>query len=435
MTLLERDQKYIWHPYTQMKTADAPLPVVKGKGALLIDEHGTEYIDAVASWWVNLHGHAHPYIRQKVHEQFEALEHVIFAGFTHPPAVEIAERLVQVLPDNQARIFFSDNGSTAVEIALKMAIQYFHNLGKPRKRIIAFDQAFHGETFGTMATGGELHLFVPFADFLFEVKRIPTPVPGQEEACLQALRELQAEEPACAFIFEPLVLGAAGMLMYEPDLLDELISICHADGTLCIADEVMTGFYRTGKLFACDYLQQQPDLMCLSKGLTGGTMPLSITTCTAAIYDAFYSDDKMKTFFHGHSYTANPLGCAAANASLDLLQSDHCQQQIADLIASHNAFRARIQSHPAVRTTRQRGTILAVEFENDESTSYFNNLRDHLYRFFLSRGVLLRPLGNVIYVLPPYCITNAQLEQVYGVIEEALELFVNQQLPMEHAEG
>lgn len=424
MTLLERDQRYIWHPYTQMKTADPPLPIVRGEGALLFDENGTAYIDAVASWWVNLHGHSHPHIKDRVSQQLDTLEHVIFAGFTHPPAVDLAERLMPYLPEGQKRVFFSDNGSTAVEIALKMAIQYFHNIGKPRKRIIAFDQAFHGETFGAMSAGGDLSLFVPFSDFLFEVQRIPAPVPGKEAASLQQLKALLEAEPACAFIFEPLVLGAAGMLMYTPEILDELIACCREYGTLCIADEVMTGFYRTGKMFACDYLKNQPDLMCLSKGLTGGTMPLAITTCTSSIYEAFYSDDKLKTFFHGHSYTANPLGCAAALASLDILEQPDFPQQISKLIETHRNFSEHIGKHPAVRAIRQRGTILAIEFQSVESTSYFNKLRDQLYRFFLGKGVLLRPLGNVIYCLPPYCITQDQLAQVYNAIEEALDTFV-----------
>lgn len=424
MSLIDRDRKHIWHPYTQMKTADPPLPVVRGEGALLIGEDGRTYIDAVSSWWVNLHGHAHPYIAQRVKEQMERLEHVIFAGFTHPPAVELAERLVKILPDNQSRIFFSDNGSTAVEIAIKMAIQYFHNRGEQRHKLIAFDKAFHGETFGAMSASGDLSFNNAFKDHLFEVLRIPAPVPGQEEAALQQLEEILNGESVYAFIFEPLVMGAGGMLMYTPEILDRLIALCQDHGVLCIADEVMTGFGRTGRLFACDYLREQPDLMCLSKGLTGGTLPLAITTCTEAIFEAFLSEDKYKTFFHGHSYTANPVGCAAALASLDLLEGEACRKRIQRIMERHKAFRAHIESHETIRSVRQRGTIFALEFDAPEATSYFNDLRDKLYRFFLERGVLLRPLGNLIYIIPPYCITDEQLDQVYISIEAALDYFL-----------
>lgn len=420
-TLSERDQQVIWHPYTQMKTADQPLPIVRGQGAELFTEDGTKYIDAVASWWVNLHGHAHPYIAEKINEQLLRLEHVIFAGFTHPPAVELAERLLPILPDKQARIFYSDNGSTAVEIGMKMAKQYFFNQGIKRHKLVAFTEAFHGETFGAMSVSGDHDFNRAFADDLFEVWRIPAPT--SPKLAEQALKELEAHlstGEVYAFIFEPLVLGAGGMLMYEPKVLDQLIACCHRHDVLCIADEVMTGFGRTGKYFASNYLTEQPDIMCLSKGLTGGTLPLSITTCTAEIFDAFWSNDKLKAFFHGHSYTANPVGCAAALASLDLLESDACQQDIARIMERHQQFRAKLLGHPALVRVDQRGTILALEFKTGEGTSYFNNLRDKLYFFFLDKGLLLRPLGNVIYILPPYCISDEQLGQVYTAIEECL---------------
>lgn len=423
-SLVERDARYIWHPYTQMKTAAPPLPVVRGEGARLITEDGKSYIDAVSSWWVNLHGHAHPYIAQRIAEQAQTLEHVIFAGFTHPPAVELAERLLDILPENQGKIFYSDNGSTAVEIAVKMAIQYFFNQGIERKKVIAFDNAFHGETFGAMSVSGDLSFNTAFHDYLFQVERIPPPLPGTEAESLQALQTALADGNACAFIFEPLIMGAGGMLMYMPAALDDLIELCHEHGVLCIADEVMTGFGRTGKTFASDHLQHKPDLLCLSKGLTGGTLPLAVTTCTQAIFDAFLSDDKYKTFFHGHSYTGNPLGCAAALASLDLLLSNTCQADIQRIINRHQAFKAHIEQHPAVREVRQTGTVMAVEFDSTEATSYFNNLRDTLYNFFLGEGVLLRPLGNLIYILPPYCISDAELERIYGVIEQALDQFI-----------
>ncbi len=422
--LVARDARHIWHPYTQMKTAAPPLPIVRAKGAELIDESGNTYIDCVSSWWVNLHGHAHPYIAERVHQQLLQLEHVIFAGFTHPPAVELAERLIGHLPKGQNRIFYSDNGSSAVEIGIKMAIQYFFNQGQPRTHLLAFDMGFHGETFGAMAASGDHSFFTAFEDHLFEVKRIPNPVAGQEEAAFRALENHLKSGSVYAFIFEPLVMGAGGMIMYEPAVLDQLMAMCKKYGVLCIADEVMTGFGRTGRLFACDYLREEPDIMCMSKGLTGGTLPLAVTSCTEEIFNAFLSDDTGKTFFHGHSYTANPVGCAAALASLDLLETEASQQDRLRIEAQHRRFRGRIEQHPAVRATRQRGTILAVEFESAEATGYFNNLRDQLYHFFLDRGVLLRPLGNLIYMIPPYCITDEQLEKAYAAMEAAFSAFL-----------
>lgn len=415
----------MWHPYTQMKTAASPLPIVRGEGALLIAEDGKTYIDAVSSWWVNLHGHGHSYIAERIAQQAQTLEQVIFAGFTHAPAVELAERLLQILPSNQARVFYSDNGSTAVEVALKMAIQHFYNQGVVRKTIVAFENGYHGDTFGAMSASGDLSFNTAFSDYLFQIKRIPPPLPGQEEESLKAFNKILNESNVCAFIFEPLVMGAGGMLMYEPKALDSLIETAQKQGVICIADEVMTGFGRTGKLFASHYLQHQPDIFCLSKGLTGGFLPMGVTTCTAAIFDAFWSDDKRKMFFHGHSFTANPLGCAAALASLDLLQQEDCQASINRIIQSHQDFKQRIQGHRNVQSVRQTGTIVAIEFKTTEETTYFNNLRDRLYNFFIEKGVLLRPLGNVIYILPPYSITKEQLEQVYAAIEETLNILVN----------
>ena len=416
-----RDEKYIWHPYTQHATAKTPLPIVKGKGALLFDEDGNEYIDGVASWWTNTLGHSHPYIAEKVYEQMLNLEHLIFAGFTHKPAVDLAERLMKHLPDNQAKVFFSDNGSTAVEIGVKMAIQYFHNKDISRKKLITFENAFHGETFGAMSASGDLGLNNAYSEHLFEVIRIPEPYKGQEDKSVAALEKAIAENEAYAFLFEPLIQGASGMNMYAPAALDRLIGICKEKGVLTIADEVMTGFYRTGRFFACDYLENKPDIMTLAKGLTAGALPLSITTCTQDIFDAFLSNDKHKTLFHGHSFTGNPTGCACALASLDILEREETIQDIERICQRHSEFKAHIEKHPKAADVRQQGTIVAVEFLTNTETSYFNDLRDKLYYFFLENGVLLRPLGNVIYVLPPYCMTDAQLSKIYVLIERALD--------------
>lgn len=418
---ITRDRAHIWHPYTQMKTADAPIAIVAGKGAELYDETGKVYIDAVASWWTNIHGHAHPYMAEKLAEQAYKLEHVIFAGFTHPSAIELAERLLPLLPAGQTKAFFTDNGSTAVEVGIKMAIQYFYNQGIARKKVIAFDLAYHGDTFGTMSVGGDLSFYNAFQGFLYQVERIPTPIPGQEEACLVALEQHLQKGDVAAFVFEPLVMGAAGMLMYSPEVLDQLMALCKKHGALCIADEVMTGFGRTGKLFATLHCQETPDIIALSKGLTGGMLPMALTTCTEAIYQAFYADDKMKALYHGHSFTGNPLGCAVALASLDLLLSAETQENIGRVVKRQADFLSKINNHPQLQNARQTGTILAIEFKTDTQSGYFNNLRDRLYRFFLQRGLILRPLGNVVYVLPPYCITDPQLDQVYTALEAALD--------------
>lgn len=421
--LLSRDARYIWHPYTQMKTAPVPLPIVRGEGVLLYTETGRTLLDAISSWWVNIHGHSHPFIADRIAAQARELEHVIFSGFTHPPAVDLAEQLLEVLPGEMARIFYSDNGSTAVEIAVKMAIQYFYNQGKAQPGVVAFDRAFHGETFGAMSVSGELSLFDAFEPHLFQVDRIPAPLPGSEAESLAALEAVLAKGESCALIFEPLIMGAGGMLMYEPEALDALIKCCHDHGVLAIADEVMTGFGRTGKLFACDYLLETPDLMCLAKGLTGGVLPLSVTACTAEIFNAFYSEDKKRTFFHGHSFTANPLGCAAGLASMELILGESCQERIAAISRQHAVFKETHTGHPALLDIRSKGTILALEFRTPGETSYFNNMRDNLYTFFLEKDIILRPLGNVVYLMPPYCITDEQLQYIYGALEEALEVF------------
>jgi adenosylmethionine-8-amino-7-oxononanoate aminotransferase len=421
MNLAQRDQHVIWHPYTQMKTAALPIPIVRGEGALLYAEDGKVYIDAVSSWWVNLHGHAHPYIARRVAEQLHTLEHVIFAGFTHAPAVELAERLLQILPKGQSRMFYSDNGSTAVEVALKMAIQYWNNLGTPKKKIIAFRDSYHGDTFGAMAVSARSAFTAPFWTYLFEVEFVDVPVPGNEEETVKQLEAYASGGDVAAFIYEPLVLGTAGMLMYTPEMLDKLLQTCQEHNILTIADEVMTGFGRTGRTFASDYLQLKPDMVCLSKGLTGGTMALGATSCNENIYNAFLHEDKSKTLFHGHSYTANPVACAAGLASLDLLLQEETQQNIQRICGRHTAFAQHIKPLPYIKEVRQQGTILAIEFE-DSTTSYFSDLRDTLYSFALNQDVILRPLGNIIYIIAPYCITDEQLNQVYKTIEGMQEV-------------
>jgi adenosylmethionine-8-amino-7-oxononanoate aminotransferase len=420
-SLSERDKSIIWHPYTQMKTAADPIAIVKGEGTYLIDENGNKYLDAISSWWVNLHGHSHPYIAQKVSEQLTTLEHAIFAGFTHKPAIELAEALLTILPANQSKIFYSDNGSTAVEVALKMCLQYWNNAGTPRNKVIAFNNSYHGDTFGAMAVSARSAFTAPFESLLFDVIYIDTPNAANIEDLKFTISNLKTQ--VSCFIYEPLVQGSAGMLMYEAQYLDQLLKCCRGNKIFTIADEVMTGFGRTGKIFASEYLTTQPDIVCLSKGLTGGTMALGVTSCTANIYEAFLSDDKLKTFFHGHSFTANPLACAAALASFDLLMRNETMEAIRRIEADHAQFAAKVSKHKKLRNIRQTGTILALEWETEGNSSYFSSLRDSLYNFFLSEGIILRPLGNIIYILPPYCITNQQLGYVYSKIEIALDKF------------
>ncbi|QMU27491.1 adenosylmethionine--8-amino-7-oxononanoate transaminase [Adhaeribacter radiodurans] len=419
--LATRDREIIWHPYTQMQTAALPIGIVRGEGSLLYAESGDVYLDAVSSWWVNIHGHSHPYIAEKIAQQVKTLDHVIFAGFTHQPAVELAEKLLTILPQNQRRIFYSDNGSTAVEVALKMAIQYWENAGTPKRRIIAFRDSYHGDTFGAMSVSSRSAFTQPFVQYLFEVDFLDVPVVGKEQLVLSQIEEILKNNAVAAFIFEPLLLGTAGMVMYQPAILDELLEICQKHNVITIADEVMTGFGRTGRNFATDYLKNKPDIMCFSKGLTGGVMALGVTSCTAAIYEAFLSDNPGKTFFHGHSFTANPIACATALASLDLFVEDSCQNNIKRICQQHEQFRAQIAHHPILKECRQLGTVLALEFNAGE-TSYFNNIRQKLYQFALDNQVILRPLGNIIYVMPPYCTTNAQLAQIYQVVSGMLTL-------------
>ncbi len=422
MTLAARNLKHNWHPYTQHKTSRTPIAIARGEGALLWDEDGKEYIDAIASWWVNPFGHANRFIADAIYKQLTTLEHVLFGGFTHEPAVVLSEKLIEILPNNQQKLFYSDNGSTSVEIAIKVSMQYFFNQGIKKTKIIAFEDAFHGDTFGAMAASGISFFTEAFKDSLIEVVRIPVPTAGNEAKSIEALEKLAATNECAAFIFEPLVQGAAGMVMYAPEILDQLMAICKANAVFTIADEVMTGFGKTGRNFACDYLEQQPDMMCMSKALTGGTIPMAITSFTQEIFDCFYDDDINKALFHGHTFTANPTSCAAALASLELLRSEEMQENLKRVHANHLVFEAKMKQHPKVKTTRVLGVILAIEIKTDSQESYYGSMRNLLYDFFIENGVILRPVGNIVYVLPPYVMTDEQLNKVYQVIEKALEI-------------
>ncbi|WP_281615630.1 adenosylmethionine--8-amino-7-oxononanoate transaminase [Flammeovirga sp. SubArs3] len=416
--LLQRDQQYVWHPFTPQTLAPKPLGVKAAKDCKIILEDGKEVIDAISSWWVNIHGHGNEELAETLKQQALNLDHIIFAGFTHEPAVTLAEKLIPLLPGKFDKCFFSDNGSTSTEIALKMAIQYFWNTGdKKRKKVIAFEGAYHGDTFGAMSMAGRTPFSAPFEEFLFDVNYLPFPTVENWEEVKSLMVEYTKNEDACCFIFEPLVQGASGMRMYKAEQLDELIGIAQSYGTLCIADEVMTGFYRTGKLFATNHLiNHQPDIVCMSKALTAGILPLSLTFCTQKIYDAFLVDDMMKTFFHGHSFTGNPLACAVAIKSLEMLLSEKRQNQIDHIIKSHQKFAEILTTLPFAKNIRQTGTILAFDYDTEKDTSYFNSIRDELYNFFLSKGILLRPLGNTVYFHTPYTITQEELDHIYNIV-------------------
>ena len=420
MDLKERDAKYIWHPFTHQLNAKPNINIVKGEGVYLIDDNGNKYIDAISSWWVNLHGHCHPYISQKVSEQLVTLEHSIFSDFTHPNAVTLAERLLQHLPNNQSKIFYSDNGSTAVEVALKMTLQYWHNKNEQKTTFIAFENAYHGDTFGGMSVSARNVFNNAFENLLFNVAHIPLPTKENIGQLKETLKTWFSNHNIAGFIFEPLIQGAAGMLMYEAELLDELVQLAKSENVITIADEVMTGFGRTGQFFANDFLKNKADIICLSKGLTGGYMPLGVTSCAQFIYDAYVTDDKTKTFFHGHSYTANPTACAAALASLDMLEKEETQQQIQLINKEHIGFQNKIKSHKKLADVRVLGTIIAFELKTEEHSHYLNTASQGIADWFLQKGIILRPLGNIFYILPPYIITKKELNFIYNCIEEFL---------------
>jgi adenosylmethionine-8-amino-7-oxononanoate aminotransferase len=422
ISLTERDLEYIWHPYTQQKNRLPAIPVVSSKGSLLYDECNNYYIDAISSWWVNLHGHANPYIAKKIYEQALKLEHVIFASFTHQPAVHLAEKLIAVLPGSFSKIFYSDNGSTAVEVALKMALQFWSNRGNlQRNKILAFNNSYHGDTFGAMSASGRSVFTKAFDDKLFDVIFIDIPTSYNLLSVQSEIAKYQ-NQIAC-FIYEPLLQGAGGMKIYEGSILNELLCFMKKQNIICIADEVLTGFYRTGRLFASEYMHYKPDIICLSKGLTGGTMALGVTACTSNIYKAFVSDDKTKTFFHGHSFTANPIACTAALASLDLLEKKKCLKKIDKIIKRTRKFSNKLtitKYNKQIKNVRQLGTILAFEINTKEADQYLNNISGLFMKFSLANGVYLRPLGNTIYIMPPYCIRKNELKKIFWVIEEFL---------------
>jgi adenosylmethionine-8-amino-7-oxononanoate aminotransferase len=420
--LLSKSRSYVWRPFTQAATACEPIPIKQGRGAILYGENGEEIIDAISSWWVTLHGHCHPYISQKIKEQIDRLEHVMFADFTHQPGAELAQKLIGILPDPFSRVFYTDNGSTAVEVAIKMSFQYWHNGNSQTKKrkIIAFREGYHGDTIGAMAVSDRGLFTKPFEHALFQVDYIDPPREGHEERTIAQFKELIETENYAAFIFEPIVQGVAGMKKHSAEGLDTLIGLAKEYGVLTIADEVMTGFGRTGPKFAIERLTNVPDMICLSKGLTGGFLPLGATVTSEAIYNRFLSTERSQALLHGHSFCGNPIVCSSAIASIDLLVKNECEEQRDWIEQSHRKFLAKWGEHDKIRRADLIGTILSLEYKSDESSSYYNSMRDRLFTHFKERNILMRPFGNSIHIVPPYCITESELNRVYEVIIESL---------------
>ncbi len=419
----------IWQPFTQMKTAPAPLKVVRGKGALLELADGRQILDCISSWWVTIHGHSHPVLAEALYKQAQTLEHVIFAGFTHEPAQKLADKLIGHTPDSLTRIFFSDNGSTAVEVALKMAFQYWLNVGETnRTSFISFEGGYHGDTVGAMSAGRSSLWWEPFAPLMFPGDVVPFPatfdgdaeVESKEAESLDKL-EFLLQQGGCAGIFiEPLVQGAGGMRMCRPEFLRAIAQMARQYNVLLIYDEVMTGFGRTGELFASVKSGTAPDIMCLSKGLSGGCLPLSVTMASEDIYQAFWRDESDKAFYHGHSYTGNPLACAVGVASLELLEQNPNVYQGMEKL--HRKYLNQwLINHPKLERIRTCGTIAAMDVKTESVSGYFNDIAPVLKARFLEAGFLLRPLGNTLYLMPPYCISPDELESIYRVIRQVLD--------------
>ena len=420
MNLTERDKAHLWHPLTQHKLKPNHLPILRAKGSTLYDDQGKDYIDGIASWYTCMYGHCNEYITSKIKAQLDELDQVVFSGFTHQPAIELSEKLMAILPSNQNKLFFSDNGSTSVDVAIKMAFQYFFNKKEKRTRIIALEDAFHGDTFGAMSVSGLSVYNGPFESFLLTIDRIKVPTKDTSKTVFSNFKKLVATGEIAAFIYEPLVQGANSIRMYDADLLDELLAIAKEHNVIVIADEVMTGFGKTAKNFASEYMLHQPDIMCLSKSLTAGIAPMALTTCTQNIYEAFCDDNIAKGFFHGHTYSANPLACTAAIAGIDLLVSDEIQTRILEISARHLTFQNHIKDHKNIYATRTLGVIFALDLKL--KMDRYGSLRDTLFNYFMDQGVFLRPLGNTIYILPPFVITDKELDRIYEVIKNALEL-------------
>ncbi len=440
---IDLDRRHIWHPFTQAEGSIDPICIVRAAGNKLFDAEGREYLDMISSWWVNIHGHAHPKIASAIAAQAMELEQVIFADFTHPPAIELAQNLIKHLkrnnPSELNRVFFSDNGSTAVEVALKQSMHYWKNMGRADKTgFIAFDGAYHGDTVGAMAVGRKSGFFESYKELLFNVTTIPFPetwigdttVEEREQASLNRFKSIldQNAEKLAAVIIEPLVQGAAGMRICRPEFIRSVIAMAREHELLAIFDEVMTGFGRTGTFCAYEQCGAIPDILCLSKGLTGGFIPLSLTISSEKIYDAFRGANFDRALAHGHSFTANPIACAAANASLSLFKSENTMAKIALIAGYHKSHFTALAQFPNVKNIRCMGVIAALDLDVD--ATYGGKLSQDMKLFFLNRGLLIRPIGNSIYILPPYCTTEPELQKAYNGIGEVAMAFGKSAIPL-----
>jgi len=411
----------IWHPFTQHALRPKLPTVARADGAYLTLNDGQHILDAISSWWVITHGHCHPKITAAIKGQAEELDQVIFAEYTHEPAEQLAAKLIALAPLGLEYVFFSDSGSTSVEVALKMALGFWRHSGDARHQIAVMQGSYHGDTIGTMSVGTRGPFTDSYEPLLFEVERIPFPAPGQETVTLEAFDALCRRERIAALILEPLVLGAGGMLMYSAECLKHLKDICATHGVLFIADEVMTGWGRTGTLFACEQATVTPDIACYSKGLTGGSLPLAVTLCRREIYQAHYATDRRRTFFHSSSFTANPIACAAALANLGIWETEPVRERIAALAVMQAKYLERFRNDARFEAVRQTGTITAMDLKTSDR-GYLSQLGPKLQAHFRDAHVLLRPLGNTIYVLPPYCVTSEDLAMVYRAIESAANI-------------
>ena len=409
----------IWHPMTQHKIFTDMIEVERAQGVYLFTKDGRKILDGISSWWLNTHGHCHPKIVEAVQAQAAKLDQVIFAGFTHEPAEKLAAKLLNMTGEKLQHVFFSDSGSTAIEIALKMAIGYFAQTGNPKRKIVALEGGYHGDTFGAMSTGERGVFNKIYEPYLFNTAHIPFPENDSAET-LAKFEEILKGGDVAALILEPLVQGAAGMRIYAPAVLKSLADLCKRYGALLIADEVMTGFGRSGSMFACDQAGVTPDLMCLSKGITGGFLPMGVTMATKEIYNAFYHDDRSKQFFHSTSFTGNPLSCAAANAALEIWDEEPVMERVQNIAASYENAAEKFRKDEDVLEVRTKGTIFALDIK-DQTDGYLSKLGPLLYNYFLSHDILLRPIGNTVYILPPYCIKDEELESIYDRIHRSLD--------------
>ena len=433
MTTIGVDQKHIWHPFTQETIAPVPIPIAKAEGAVLLDEGGKEYLDMISSWWVNIHGHCHPKITEAITEQVQKLAHVMFAGFTHEPALKLSSKLCELLPGNKlSKVFFSDSGSFAVETALKIALQYWHNKGqKNRTRFISFQNGYHGDSFGAMSVGKTCGFnYAPFESHLFTVDFVPyastwigdEDIENKEKIALEALKLqiIENGKNTAALIIEPLIQAAGGFHFCRPEFIQAVVKLCNENQILVIFDEVMTGFGRTGKMFACEKAGAIPDIICLAKGMSGGFLPIAATITSQEVYDAFVSNDINNALLHGSTYAANPLGCASANASLSLFEEENTLAKIEKISQIHlEKLTELAKKLPIVTRPRVMGDVAAFNLSN-KNAGYNAKIGQLLKPKFLEHGLLIRPFGNVIHIMPPYCITEEQLNYTYDKIEEIL---------------